>query len=176
MTSARKRPSDASVRRGHHCAYDIHYHFVFTVKYRRALLVPAVVEQIVYLSGEIEARYAFDIECLGADRDHIHLLCSAHPKMAPGEIVRIYKSNLARQLFRALPQLRQELWGGEFWSDGYFVATAAVHGDWNTLVRYIQEQGQQPEEVQLQLLLHQSQPQAAPETLPETDHDDRQDR
>jgi len=31
------------------------------------------------------------MEALGMDKDHIHLLSSAHPKISPGEIVRIFK-------------------------------------------------------------------------------------
>ena len=72
--------------------------------------------------------------------------------MAPGQIVRIYKSITARELFKTFPQLKKELWGGEFWSDGYYVATAATSGSWAALVRYVKNQGQQPDAVNLQLL------------------------
>jgi putative transposase len=54
------------------------------------------------------------MEALGMDKDHIHLLCGAHPKIAPGEIVRIFQSITAREIFRRYPQIKKELWGGEF--------------------------------------------------------------
>jgi putative transposase len=48
--------------------------------------------------------------------------------------------------------LKKDLWGGEFWSDGYYVATVATSGSWDTLVQYVKNQGQQPDVVNLQLL------------------------
>jgi len=90
----------------------MHYHFVFVVKYRRALLTPEVVTELTRISLEIQERHEFEIEMLGADKNHVHLLCAAHPKVAAGDIARIYKSISARELFKALPALRQQLWGG----------------------------------------------------------------
>jgi REP element-mobilizing transposase RayT len=33
------------------------------------------------------------------------------------------------------------LWGGEFWSDGYFVGTVGVHGNEETISKYVKKQG-----------------------------------
>ena len=104
-------PSRPRLQRGWHCVYDMHYHFVFVVKYRRALLTPEVVTELTRISLEIQERHEFEIEMLGADKNHVHLLCAAHPKVAAGDIARIYKSISARELFKALPALRQQLWG-----------------------------------------------------------------
>jgi putative transposase len=139
------------LRHGYHCVYDIHYHLVMPVKYRKALLVGEVETQLVSISLGIQDRYELEIERLGADCDHVHLLCSAHPKHSPGDIVRLFKSTTARGLFKALPWLKKELWGGEFWSDGYYAATVGRRVDWRTLERYIEQQGKRPEDVQLRL-------------------------
>ncbi len=140
------------VKKSWHCAYDIHYHFVFVVKYRKSLLNPEVVEHLMSVTQEIAARYEIEVETLGTDDNHIHLLCSAHPKLSPGDIVRIYKSITARELFQRVPALKKELWGGQFWSDGYFVATVGQRGGYQALVRYITNQGHKPEAVNLKLL------------------------
>ena len=69
--------------------------------------------------------------------------------------MRIYKSIksiTARELFLALPQLRKELWGGAFWSSGYFVATVGQRGGYAAIKRYVQSQGQTPEDTNLRLL------------------------
>ena len=84
------------LQRGWHYVYDMHYHLIFTVKYRRALLTPEVVAELTRISLEIQERHEFQIETLGADKNHVHLLCAAHPKLAVGDIVRIYKSLTAR--------------------------------------------------------------------------------
>ena len=110
---------ETEVKKGYHCAWQIHYHIVFPVKYRKALLDKEVVEIIKESAIGIEERYAIEIEAMGMDKDHIHILCSAHPKISPGRVVQIFKSITAREIFRRRPSVRKELWGGEFWTDGY---------------------------------------------------------
>jgi putative transposase len=133
--------SKETVSKGYHCAWQIHYHIVFPVKYRKALLDQEVAQIIKETTMGISERYAIDIEALGFDEDHIHLLCGAHPKMAPGRIVQIFKSITAREVFRRRPSVKRELWGGEFWSDGYYVATVGERGSWDVVERYVQKQG-----------------------------------
>ncbi len=129
------------VQKGSHCAWQIHYHIVFPVKYRKALLSAGVVEIIVDTAKAISERYAIEMETIGCDREHIHLLCTAHPKISPGQIVRVFKSITAREIFRRKPEVRQELWGGEFWTDGYYVATVGERGNWRVVEKYVQSQG-----------------------------------
>ncbi|MDP3089554.1 MAG: IS200/IS605 family transposase [Nitrospira sp.] len=129
------------VHKASHCAWQIHYHVVFPVKYRRGLLDGSVVEIITQTAMEIQERYDIEFEQIGCDGDHIHLLCSAHPKVAPGQIVRVFKSITARELFRRKPGLKRALWGGEFWSDGCYVATVGERGDWSVVERYVKNQG-----------------------------------
>ena len=81
------------------------------------------------------------MEAIGTDKNHIHLLCGAHPKIAPGRIVQIFKSITAREIFRRKPQIRKELWGGEFWSDGYYVGTVGERANWNVVEAYVKNQG-----------------------------------
>ena len=140
------------VRKGYHCVWQIHYHIVFPVKYRKVLLDEEVVEIIRGTAIGIGQRYAIEMEAIGMDKDHIHILCSSHPKMSPGEIVRIFKSITGREVFRRKPLVRKELWGGEFWADGYYVATVGERGNWRTVEEYILSQGKTKEELrQLEL-------------------------
>ena len=120
---------------------------MFPVKYRKALLDDEVVKIIKQTAVGIEQRYAIDIEAMGMDTDHIHLLCGAYPKVSPGQIVRIFKSITAREIFRTKPEVRKELWGGEFWTDGYYVATVGERGDWKTVEKYIERQGKAREDL-----------------------------
>ena len=100
-----------------------------------------ITEIIEETAEGIAERYAIEMEAIGCDQDHIHLLCGAHPKLAPGRIVQIFKSITAREIFSRKPSIKKELWGGEFWSDGYYVATVGERGDWGTVEKYIQKQG-----------------------------------
>jgi len=140
------------VKKARHCAYQTHYHIVFPVKYRKSLLREEVALEIKALAGEIGERYEIEFERIGCDVNHIHILCSFHPKYSIGEVVRKFKSITARELFRKFPWLRRELWGAEFWSDGYYVATVGEGGNWNVVEKYVRQQGEEPENVQLQLL------------------------
>jgi putative transposase len=119
-----------------HCAYDAHYHIVFPVKYRKTLLDKHIAGAIVEIANQIALRYDIDFEKIGCDGNHIHILCSFPPtKYKGGDVVRIFKSITARELFKQFPQLRKELWGGELWSDGYYFATVGERrlGDGKTL-------------------------------------------
>lgn len=141
-----------SLHRASHCVYDLHYHIVFAVKYRKALLDPAIEEELLLTAQGISERHPIEFEAIGADRNHVHLLCSAHPKLSVGDIVRMFKSITAKQLFKTFPELRKELWGGEFWSDGYYAATVGQRGSWDIVVRYVQNQGVRPEAANLRQL------------------------
>jgi len=133
------------------CLYQLHYHIVFPVKYRKALLSEVVAQAIKDIALGIQERYEVEIERIGCDRDHVHLLCSAYPKYAPGQLVRVFKSVTARELFKRFPTLREELWGGEFWTDGYYVGSVSKRGNWDVVEQYIRAQGMKSEEVQLRL-------------------------
>ena len=140
-------PRDEVVKKGAHCAWQIHYHSVFPVKYRKAMLDEAVTMMIQETAAEIAERFPIEMAAIGTDKNHIHLLCSAHPKVAPGRIVQLFKRLTAREIFRRKPAVKRMLWGGEFWSDGYYVATVGERANWQTVERYVQRQGQPREDL-----------------------------
>ena len=120
---------------------------MYPVKYRKALLDEEVERIIVETARGIEERFDIEFEQIGCDRDHIHILCSAHPKVAPGQIVRVFKSLTAREIFRGKPSVKRSLWGGQFWTDGYYVATVGERGEWKVVERYVRNQGKPREEL-----------------------------
>ena len=117
------------VKKATHCAYQTHYHIVFPVKYRKSLLRGEVPAEIKQIAVEIGARYDIEFEEIGCDENHIHILCSFHPKYSIGELVRKFKRITARELFKKFPWLKRDLCGGEFWSDGYYVSTVGEGGN-----------------------------------------------
>jgi len=125
---------------------------VFPVKYRKMLLDDEVIRIITETAVGIEERYDIEMERIGCDKDHIHLLCSAHPKIAPGQIVRIFKSITAKEIFQRKPTVKRELWGGEIWTDGYYVGTVGERGNWTVVEDYVVKQGKPKEDLrQLEL-------------------------
>ena len=117
------------------------------MKDRKSLLDAEVTTIIQETAAEIAERFPIEMEAIGTDQNHLHLLCSAHPKMAPGRIVQIFKSLTAREIVRRKPAVKRVLWGGEFWSDGYYVATVGERANWQTVERYVQRQGQPQEDL-----------------------------
>ena len=144
--------SEGVVKKGSHCAWQIHYHVVFPVKYRKALLDDDVVQIIVETARGIEERFDAEFEQTGCDGDHIRILRTAHPKVSPGQIVRVFRSITARAIFQGKPAVKKTLLGDEFWTDGYFVATVGERGGWEVVERYVCNQGH-PQEALRQLPL-----------------------
>ena len=135
-----------------HSTHDAHYHIVFPVKYRKALLTGDVTLAIPEIAKEISERYDIEFEKIGCDVNHVHLLLSFKPSLSTSEVVGIFKSITAKELFRRFPQLKRDLWKGQFWSDGFYMATVGERGNWNVVKQYIQNQGKTSESVQLRLL------------------------
>jgi REP element-mobilizing transposase RayT len=94
------------------------YHLVCPVKYRRAVITPEVETVLVETCGEITERYEIEFIEIGTDKDHVHFLIQSVPMYSPTKIVRTVKSITAREIFRRVPKVKQQLWGGEFWTRG----------------------------------------------------------
>lgn len=130
-----------SLEKTFHNVYNTHYHIVFPVKYRKALLTDEIPLAIKDIAQEIGLRYDIDFEKIGTDGNHIHLLASFPPKHGGSDVVRIFKSITAKQLFLKFPALKKELWGGEFWADGFYFATVSERGNWKVVEKYVSNQG-----------------------------------
>jgi len=125
------------------------YHFVCPAKYRRVVFSKAVDETLKEICLEISKRYEINFLEIGTDKDHVHFLIQSVPKYSPTKIITIIKSITARETFSRHPEVKKELWGGEFWSDGYFVSTVGKHGSESVIRNYVKEQGSEKEYKQL---------------------------
>ena len=119
------------------------YHIVFPTKYRRAIIDEKIDNTIKDTCLEIEKRYEIHFMEIGTDKDHIHMLVQSVPTYSVTKIVTMVKSITAREVFKLHSEVKKELWGGEFWSDGYFSSTVGKHGNEDTIANYIKSQGQE---------------------------------
>ena len=135
-----------------HNVSNLVYHFVCPAKYRRVVMSEGVEECIRQTCAGIELRYEW-IEFLeiGVDKDHVHFLIQSVPTKSPSEIIRVVKSLTARRVFAEHPEVKKQLWGGEFWSDGCFISTVGKNGNEKVIQEYVKNQGTQDSYRQLYL-------------------------
>jgi len=117
------------------------YHLVLPAKYRRAVFDSHVEVVLKDVCLEIEKRYQIRLLELGADKDHVHFLVQSVPTYSVTKMVTLLKSLTAREIFRQCPQVKKQLWGGEFWTDGYFASTVSKPGNENTITHDVKAQG-----------------------------------
>ena len=117
------------------------YHIVCPAKYRRVVFTADVDRKLKETCLEISRRYEIAFIEIGTDEDHVHFLVQSVPIYSPKRLVQIIKSITAREIFASCPEVKKKLWGGEFWSDGYFISTVGQHGNEETIKKYIRNQG-----------------------------------
>ena len=121
-----------------HCVYQIRYHMVMCLKYRKQLLREDKRRvELINLFREIGTRYWYEIDEVGTDGDHVHVFVGAAGRWAPSRIMQVLKSISAKEMFKKFPELRKVLWGGEFWSDGGHIGTVGEGTTEEIVRRYI---------------------------------------
>ena len=135
----------------YHNVSECYYHIQLTIKYRKSLFVKKVEDVIVESMKGFKERYAIEIQTVGFDRNHVHVLCRFLPKYSGGQVIRLLKSITAQEVFRMMPEIKKELWGGEFWTDGYYIGTVSGRGDRRIIENYIRKQGKPEDIKQLRL-------------------------
>ncbi len=71
----------------------------------------------------------------------MHFLVQSVPTYSVTRLVTIIKSLTAREISRRCPKVKRQLWGGEFWTDGYVASTVGRHGNERTIGDDVQKQG-----------------------------------
>ncbi len=138
----------ALIRKGHNVSI-LMYHFVFVAKYRRLVITEEVDKVLKQVCIEISKRYEIRFLEIGAESDHVHFLIQSVPSLSPTRIVTIVKSITAREIFSRVPTVKEQLWGGEFWTDGYFASTVGAQANEDVIRHYIKNQGKHGQYKQL---------------------------
>ena len=128
------------VRKSHNVSI-LMYHLVCVAKYRRFVISDEVDQVLREVCEEISKRFEMRFLEIGADGDHVHFLIQSVPSYSPTQIMRKLKSITAREIFSRVPEVKKQLWGGEFWTDGYFVSTVGEHANEDVIRAYIQKHG-----------------------------------
>lgn len=121
------------------------YHIVCPLKYRRSVITDEIGEGLKEICLQISERYEINFLEIGYELDHVHFLVQSVPKMDVSEITRTIKSITAKQLFQRYPEIKAKLWGGSFWTSGYYANTVGQYGNEEVIRKYIENQGKQKE-------------------------------
>jgi len=122
------------------------YHLVCPIKYRRSVLSEKVENSLVEVCKNIESRFEIAFIEIGADENHVHFLIQSVPMISVQKIVQTVKSITAKELFRLHPEVKKQLWGGQFWTSGYYVNTVGQYANEEIIQRYIIDQGNDKKE------------------------------
>ncbi|MCC6442117.1 MAG: IS200/IS605 family transposase [Armatimonadetes bacterium] len=116
--------------------YLCNYHLIFCPKRRRKILVGVVRDRLEQIIRETALEIDCEVIALEIMPDHVHLLISAPPSLAPHQVVGRLKGKSARlfrqefPLFKRMPSL---------WTRSCFCSTAG-HVASETIQRYIGSQ------------------------------------
>ena len=135
----------------YHNISECYYHIQITIKYRKSLLNESVQKLMLQTMFGFKERFALDIHEIGFDQNHVHLLCRFLPKYSGGQVIGLVKSQTASDIFKFIPSIKKELWKGEFWTDGYYIATISGKGSKRVIEQYIRNQGREKDVGQLRL-------------------------
>ena len=140
------------LRRTSHAVYDTKYHLVWSPKYRKWILRGDIRESVKAIFEEIALNHEIEIDTLEIAEDHVHLFLSFPPRYSISEVVGKLKSISASVIFKRHPEVKEELWGGEFWEDGYFARTVGDKVTADVIRKYIKyhrEQEKSPKQLEL---------------------------
>ena len=121
------------------------YHFVCPAKYRRVVFTETIDQSLKEICLEISKRYEISFIEIGTDNDHVHFLIQSVPVLSATRIIQTVKSITAKEIFKLHPEVKDQLWGGEFWTKGFYVNTVGRHGDEDSIQAYVRAQGTEKE-------------------------------
>lgn len=90
---------------------------------------------------EISERYEVQFLEIGYESNHVHFLVQSVPDYSVSKMVRMLKSITAKQLFHRHPEIKLKLWGGKFWTSGYYANTVGQYANEEVIRKYVENQG-----------------------------------
>ena len=117
------------------------------MKYRRKALTDSVGVTLKDVCFEIAQRYEMNFLEIGTDGDHVHFLIQTVPIVQPSTMVGVIKSISAKEIFQRHPDVKKMLWGGQFWTSGYYLNTVGQYGNEQVIAQYVRNQGKKYQQI-----------------------------
>ncbi len=103
------------------------YHLVFPLKYRKSVINEEIGEGLKEICFAISERYEVHFIEIGYESNHVHFLVQSVPSYSVSKMVRMLKSITAKELFNRYPEIKAKLWGGKFWTSGFYANTVGQY-------------------------------------------------
>ena len=97
-----------------HSVFLMHYHLVLVVKYRRKVFDDSISDRVKEIFEYISTKYNITLQEWNYDKDHVHILFTAHQNTVISKFINAYKSASSRFLKKEFPQIRQKIWKEHF--------------------------------------------------------------
>ncbi len=121
------------------------YHLVFPLKYRKSVITKDIGEGLKQICLEISERYEVHFIEIGYESNHVHFLVQSVPSYSVSKMIRMLKSITAKQLFQRYPEIKAKLWGGKFWTSGFYANTVGQYSNEEVIREYVKNQGMEKE-------------------------------
>lgn len=124
-----------------HSVFSLNYHLILVVKYRRQVINDSISDRLKEIFEYIQVSYNVSVKEWNHDKDHIHVLFSAHPNSEISKFLNAYKSASSRLIKKEYPQIREKLWKEAFWSKSFCLITTGG-APLEVIRQYIESQGE----------------------------------
>jgi putative transposase len=133
------------LKTSNHAAFRLHYHVIFTIKYRNRCINKAMLDRMQEIFSNVCKSWRCELVEFGGEADHVHLLIDAHPSMNLARMIGNLKTVSARLIRKEFEDhLKKYFWKVKFWNNAYAVVSAGGHANLETLLQYIQDQESPP--------------------------------
>jgi len=117
------------------------YHLVFPLKYRKSVIDKEIGEGLKQICLEISERYEVHFIEIGYESNHVHFLVQSVPNYSVSKMITMLKSITAKELFKRYPEIKAKLWGGKFWTSGFYANTVGQYSNEEVIKAYVKNQG-----------------------------------
>jgi putative transposase len=107
-----------------HSVFKLYYHLILVIKYRRKVIDDEICEYASERFTDIGEKYNILLESMNHDKDHIHVLFTAHPNSELSKFINAYKSSTSRMIKKNYPRVKEKLWKSSFWTKSYCLLTS----------------------------------------------------
>ncbi len=95
-----------SIFKSNHKIYELKYHFVLIIKYRKPLFKDDLEKYLTNIFQGICFKHDFVIETIGFDKNHVHLMIQTLPNKSPSKVFQLLKGISFNYVFKKFPSLK----------------------------------------------------------------------